>query len=261
MSRLLELVRKATSVESRPLGFHTAAGAAPGARMLLVAERTVGKTASAVIKPVPGADAWLYRPATGVSLTKNLLEGWRQAAGGAPLGICHSGTNEKGRATASAEADFLVFGLDDSVGTLPEDDNHERIVEIDANISNAHIRALQATAADAVMLHIEKEEKTGLSWRRVLEVRRVSGLISKPLLLRLKTACSSAEIKALWQAGADCLVLAAPDDATLIQQVETMQSLGALPPRKQGSGAPILPKMVISADSGVEEAADDEEDY
>jgi hypothetical protein len=96
--------------------------------------------------------------------------------------------------------------------------------------------------ADAVLLTDTSEESDPLVWHQLMIFRHLTAFISKPLLVPALATISEAELKALWEAGVDGVVIDATGGADL---KELKQMAGKLPPRsapKRGKMDVILPR-------------------
>ena len=103
------------------------------------------------------------------------------------------------------------------------------------------LRAVNDLPADAVLLTDTFDESGSLVWHQLMIFRHLTTFISKPLLVPVPAAITEGELKALWDAGIDGVVV----DATGVGDLKGLRQIAdKLPPRsarKRGKMDVMLP--------------------
>ena len=225
MSKLRDRIRRMSRQESTPMGFARAAAPRTMPGLLLLA--IVDSAGAAEEASSAGADALLFAqaPRGGVKGMEATPWGFRVADNAAAADL--SGT----------QADFVVVGQDLGLEAIGDTDLGV-VLEADESWPDAIVQSIQVFSPDAIYVR----SGGGLTMRRLLEIRRLSGLAG-PLLLEVDSPPPSGALQLLRDAGVAGLVLtsgARKSIAGLRQQVD------AMPPRKrkreEGSMA-VIPRV------------------
>lgn len=98
--------------------------------------------------------------------------------------------------------DFLVLPLEETEASILRTEEMGKVIEIDANLSDSQIRALEFMPVDALLLsHMDK--RTTLTIKSLLACQRADLLVSKPMLGYVPARISSENLRSLWEAGLD----------------------------------------------------------
>ncbi len=209
MSKFIDRLKQLSEGAPQPLGFRPGGMAATRLKVQLVASLS-GDAIPDSISDADAAFLCVDMPATKGS-QKKLAEKAK-----VPFGACAAG-NVDVKALAEAGTDFVVFPANANVGGLA-DSKIGKVLEIDTNLSDSLLRSLNALAVDAVLLRHGFSESggdspaaatssEGLTWQDVIAIHRVAGMISKPVLLTVPSDISQADLKTVWHAGVDGVVV------------------------------------------------------
>jgi hypothetical protein len=222
------------------MGFRTSRQAEMPPSMLIIARSKINGTGAA-IKNIAGADAMLLSakepgmtPSVLLKIAKNLKD--------TPWGVYLDECTDEAAKLVEAGCDFLVFSPSSPVAATPTEEKTGKILQVESSMDDGLLRAVNNLPADAVLLTDTSEENTPLVWHQLMIFRHLTAFISKPLLVPALSTISEAELKALWDAGIDGVVIDAAGNADL---KELKQMAGKLPPRsarKQGKMDVILPR-------------------
>lgn len=251
MSKLDELIRRATRGEPAPLGFGAGSRKTTPTMLLvaLVGEHWARGVAEAV---AAGADALVL---AGRPSEKELAEAV-SAAQGRPCGLlepeAHAGQPAQLR---SAGLDFLVLGPQAPASALL-DEELTFLFRLREELTDAQLRTLEALPVDA--LYLEREAGPATIWRQ-MELQRISGLARKPLLLQVRPDADQPELLSLREAGAVLIALDLKERSTTDALRRLRGVIDALPrrrPRRRKEGEVTLP----GATAGKEEELEEEEE-
>ena len=193
MSKLADLIRRATHAEPARLGFgpgtHTAT-----ASMLLAAsigdrwERGVGEAVAA------GADVLLLggRPSE-----KELPEAV-SAADGRPCGLIADVEADQLPRLREAGIDFLILNPQAPASVL-QDEELGFVLRLAGDLSEAQLRTLGTLSLDA--LYVERKDDGPPTVERQLELQRISGLARGPLLVQVRASAEQQELLSLRDGG------------------------------------------------------------
>ena len=193
MSKLDDLIRRATRAEPAPLGFGSVRSRPPSTMLLvaLVGERwarAVGEAVSA------GADAVLL---TGSPGKKELAEAI-SAAKGHPCGLLAPQADAEATSQLrQAGLDFLALESQAPASALLEQEL-ALLLYLKDELTDIELRVLDALPLSAIYLEWETEP---LTIRRQMELQRISGLARKPLLLPVRPDAEQQDLLSLRDAG------------------------------------------------------------
>jgi len=145
-----------------------------------------------------------------------------------------------------AGCDFVVFPADAPLAML-ENEEVGKILAVEATLGEGLLRALNTVPVDGVL--ITGKDSDSLTWQHLLLCQRCSDLLSKPLLVLLPSRVTGNELRALWEAGVDGVLLEVP--ATQLQERirELRQKIDeqtfSLPRRRQRV-EPLLPRIGLA---------------
>ncbi len=248
MSELANRIRKALRTESQPLGFGAAARR-PEPTMVVLAVARNGDEAAAAVQA--GAAAVLFEGSDVASLASAC-----EKAGGVPCGARVQGADRRAAEAAKAAGiDFLVIDAERTAAAALLDEKLGFALDVTGELSDAQLRTLEAMNLDAIWVG---PVDGPLTVRRLMELRRVSGMARKPLAASVPADVSSDDLEALRGAG----VAVVGVRASSREDVEKLRkAVEALPPRARAKAEerpmPLVPR---AAAVGEEEIDEDEEE-
>jgi len=253
MSKFTDSLKEVSRVMSRPIGFGRIAQVSPKPRLLLVAgldETDNPEVAGQIV----GADSLLL-PAAG-SAKQN------SKSTKIPWGVfVRDYDAAKIKELKKNGGDYIVFPADSIPLRLLEDTKLGRIMVINGVLEDSLIKAVNGIAVDAVCLDSEKKEPAYLTWRRLILFRRLTALLTKPLIVPVPREISDEELIAVWEAGVVAVIVAAGtnEGPQLMKELcERVDKLTFPPQRRIDRGA-VLPQMGDRVLHEEEVADEDEE--
>lgn len=217
MSRLIEKLTNARKMEARSLGFAVNKPAAEKNRMQLVAGIAAGNP-DKVSTALNSVDAALIEVEKGGDLkaVKKLC----QAKDGLPAGgWLKVENNEILQDLSEVSCDFTVFPAASPVA-ITENEKVGRVMELDATIGEGLLRTVNDLPLDAVLVS-GKGKENRLTLDRLMFIRRLAYIISKPILVSIPDTLSASELQSLWDMGVSGVFVEAVTE-------ESAEKLGAL---------------------------------
>lgn len=251
MSKLADLLKRSARSAPGALGFG-ASTPKKTATMLLVAlvgERWARAAGEAV---TAGADAVLL---TGTPGEKELAEAVA-AADGRPCGLLDPRAGAEAMAALrQAGLDFLTLGAEAPASALL-DEELALLLHLDEELTDIELRTLDSLSLEAI--YVERANGP-LTIRRQMELRRVSGLARKPLLLAVQSDIEEQELLSLREAGVVLVALDLRERGAADALRRLRGVIDGLPPRRSRSDerAAVIVSQVAS--SAPEEEEEEEE--
>ena len=226
MSKLSDLIRRTARRESGSIGFHPASRPTRNPSLLVAA--TVRSAGPSAVTDASGAGADIVLIAADAGSERLAAAGL--AADGTAVGLwqneTNAGTSESARA---AGIDFLVFAAESTPAHVLLDDKMAFVLSLEEGLSDTELRAIESLPIEALMVGYWEG---ALTVRRQLELRRLSGLSRKPLILSVQPEVTGPELEALRDSGVVALILDGP--AVDPAAIRTMKErIAALPPRRR----------------------------
>ncbi len=251
MSKLADLIRRATRAEPAPIGFAPASAKLPPTMVLvaLVGERWAQSVADAADV---GADAFLL---TGRPSERELSEAV-SAAGGRPCGLLAAETDgEQLSRLRSGGIDFVMIELQAPASALLQEELGF-ILHLRDELTDIQLRTLEALPLNALFV---ERDAAPLTISRQLELQRISGLARKPLLLKVAPNIGQPDLLAQRDAGVALAAVDMKDRGATDALRGLRATIDALPrrrrPRQEDRPTVTLP----GAASPAEEEEEDEE--
>ena len=241
MSRLIDKFQKAAKSSVQSMGFRTARSAAPEPGILLI----VSITPEAIKNKadIGNASAVLIRP-NSAPVTAAGVKKIAETLPDIPVGLYVEDTDDKEIATMSeAGCDFLVFPASSRISPASEDKKTGRILQVESAMDDSLLRAVNSLPVDAILAG---DTFTGgaMVWHELMIFQHLANMLAKPLIINIPPDITEAELKALWEAGADGVMV----EATAMKAgglKKLCESISRLPPRskrKQGKVDALLPR-------------------
>ncbi len=228
MSRLLDKIKKQTEGTSVQIGFRRTLQEAPKPTILLIAKAAIGESGSPV-KNIEGADAVLI-DASGFELTAKNLPRIVKPLGGIPWGIAIEESKDTGEALDNSGCDFVVITPASPIGAAPKNEKTGKIMQVEFSMDDGLLRALNDLPVDAVLAADSFDEQGAMSYHHLMILRYMALLIKKPLLVPVPAGVTKEELKALWDAGVEAVVV--PVDCAKEETLKELREIAAtLPPR------------------------------
>jgi hypothetical protein len=259
MSRLIDKFHQASRVAAPPMGFRTARPAATMPKILLIASLEAG-TMEKHADHLNGADAVLIR-FTDAALTAKTIQKITSSLPDIPWGLyLADGDNEK--AAAEAGADFVLFPTASQVADILKDDKTGKILQVESSMDDGLLRAVNDLPVDAVLVADTFEGNDSLVWHQLMIFQHLANLFSKPLIVPAPTGITEKELKALWDAGVDGIIVEI-EKAGKAGLKELRQAIDRLPPRagrKRGKVNVVLPRTGGEAAAAMPPDEEEEEE-
>lgn len=191
MSKLADLIRRATRTEPAPMGFASTSAKAKLSMLLvaLVHERWSQGIAETL---AAGADAFLLAGSPGDSDLAAAVS----AADGRPCGLLAPGSDLE--PSRNAGLDFVVLDTQTPASALQEE-KLGLFLHVRDDLTDIQLRTLDALPLDGLYVEAEAAPATIL---QQLELRRVSGLTRKALLVHVQPDIEQQDLVSLRDAGA-----------------------------------------------------------
>jgi hypothetical protein len=131
---------------------------------------------------------------------------------------------------------------------MPKNEKTGKILQVDSSMDDGLLHSLNDLPADAALVTDSFGEGDALVWHHLMLLRHMALLISKPLIVLVPAAVTEDELKALWDAGIDAVMVPVdiPKGENLKELHETAAKLPRRTPRKQGKMNVFLPRSTES---------------
>jgi hypothetical protein len=257
MSRLIDKFQKAAKSSVQPMGFRTARSAPAEPSIMLILSFTMEGLKSHT--DTRNADAVLIRP-NDAPVTEANVKKIAETIPDTPTGIYMEDTGDNEIAAMNkAGADFIVFPVSSRI-SAPQDENKTgRILQVESAMDDSLLRAVNSLPVDAV-LTADTFEGGALVWHELMIFQHLANTLAKPLIVKIPANITEAELKALWEAGIDGILVEA-DKLKTNELKELQKFIGKLPPRskrKRGKTDVTLPHS--SKETAIATPPDEEEE-
>ncbi len=252
MSKLIDRLAQTAETVSLPMGFRATRLAPTRPKMVLVVYVEPAVNITPLVDYVSSADAAVIAQ---TSTAKDIGRSLPDTVWGLWL---EEKSRPQTKGSIEAGADFVILPLY-SEFSLPGIEKAGKILLAEPSMSEGLIRTLNELPADAVLLAGDEEERAAITWHQLMLCQRFADLLSKPLLLAVPASVNCEELKALWKAGVNGVVIS----VKTVKQAERLKELRqiinaadfAARPRKKA--AALLPRMGEETSTT---AADEEEE-
>ena len=242
MSKLIEKLEQASRGAGQTMGFKAAA-AASGPSMVLVAALPAKDTGGAEDFAGSQVDALV---AYAKKSKHESLEQIARVAGDAPWGVWLDKVTMEGvKQLEEAGGDFVIFEPDHAPAALLQANEIGKVLKVDLAEQDRTLRAVEELAVDAVLIDIAEEDK-GPTVSHIMYCRWISGVMSKPLLVAVQPDIAEGDLQALWEGGANGVVVDLKEEQARSRLPDLQQAIKALPARskrERKQGAALLPRL------------------
>lgn len=244
MSRLGDTLRKALHTAPPAMGFRPVAYTKP--HMVLIAALYEAPDESSWLQ---GAEAVIFGSgfkSRGLkSLVKTLSVPW-----GIWLDSATSPTAE------SAGPDFAIFEPEKTGLELMSNESLGKVIVAGASCESSLLHGLSELPIEAV--YLKRTPDDPLTWLDLMQCRRMADLAAKPLLVPVAPVTPFEQIRTLWEAGVDGLIVTATAENSLKNLRREMDTLNPGARRKWLRARPTVP--VIAPVLSPDQHEDDEEE-
>ncbi len=261
MSRFIDKLNQVSQAVPQPVGFRQTQLVSPKPKILLVASLAQADVED-LADYVAGADAGLLHISKLSSGAKTLQKMF-QLVPDIPWGgwLRDSGRGEI-KQVVKVGCDFFVFPTANTSLAIFQDDEVDKILEVESSLSESLLRAVNELPVDAVLIASEQAEGYFLTWHHLMLFQRFADLLTKPLLVSIPLIVTAGELQALWGAGVDGVVV----EVGLGQPAERLKELRQLidkiifpSPRKRAKAKALLPYIGRGTSIVAEEEEEEEE--
>ncbi len=228
MSRLIEKIKKQSEAPQIQMGFRRTLPASTPPSILLIARVNIDE-AGTPLKNIDGADAVLL-DAANFELTAKALPKIVKPLGETPWGIFLEESIDTAEALDSTGYDFTVLSPASPIAAAPKNEKTGKILQVESSMDDGLLRALNDLPVDAVLVTDTFGEGNTLGYHHLMILRYLAMLVRKPLIVPAPPSISNDELKALWDAGVEAVLV--PVDLSKDENLKALHEAAAkLPPR------------------------------
>lgn len=215
MSKFIDKLKQSSQMALQPVGFRTTLTSSIKPRMLLVAVLPEAAV-NGLFDYVEDADAGLLL-AAGLSSGIKKLGKVTPDVPAIPWGVwlkdnCGGGV----KTLPKTGGDFIVFQETSTPLAFDSIDKVGKILEVAASLNEGFLRAVNELPIDAVLVNGEK--KGSLTWHDLILYQRLTGLLTKPVLVSVPQEITAVELQMLWDVGV----------AGILAEVDVTKSAGGI---------------------------------
>lgn len=255
MSKFAEKLRRTYLGSAPSMGFRKSAEAGPPP-LLIIANLTKASLTEA--KAIAGADI-----DAGVVSSQDInaksFGQLTKAMGDIPVGLSLESA-DKNEISKLIEfgSDFVVFGLKTPLEAVNKE-GVGKILKIEPSLDQGLVRAINGLplAVDGVLV---TGEESLITFERLLVCQRFAELLAKPLLVTLGSPVTAGELKSLYEAGVNGLVLPQGFPAEVFADLKKMVGSLSRTAKRKTRGAALLPRLGGEPEAEAEEKEEEEEE-
>lgn len=226
------------------MGFGAARAASSAPRMLLIAVLSPESITEQLAGIQDSISAGMIRLTKTGTAGKDLPK-TEKSGSDIPLG-CWLRESETGKKVKKIgdEYDFIIFPAATGISAVPQGNKTGRILQVDYSMDDSMLRAVGDIPVDAVLATDAGDDGGSLAWSQLIRIQRMVNLITKPLLIPVPGSITADEVKMLWDAGVDGIIVET-DTAKPERIKELRQAINDLSPRttrKRGKSEALLPR-------------------
>jgi hypothetical protein len=230
MSRIADKIRRATRIESSPIGFAAVATARKQPSLLLGVQLPFEQREKVEESLSQGADTVILGPIT-AKAPADTFDAWAKSSEKAALGIWLGDASDEDIAKAKdAGIDYAVISLNSSaITTLHDELGYMLIAQED--LPDSTLRMLEGSPVEAIIVDTGRGPST---LRKQLELKRLASFSRLPLFLRIEAEPSPKALEAYREVGVVALLFDGSQKDALSLLSSLRKTVDALPPRKRG---------------------------
>ena len=255
MSKFIDKLNQVLEANPQPIGFRAIQPALSKPRILLIAS-LAQTNVDHLADYVAGADAGLLRISE-LNLGIKTFQKLRQITPDVPWGVWLKNIDRKGiKRVAKTDWDFLIFPAANTPLPLLQNEEVAKILEVEASFDEGLLRTVNELPVDAVLISDEQGGDNLLTCHHLMVCQRFASLLAKPLLIPAPPSVTPDELKALWEAGVDGIIVEVDIKHPVGVIKELRQTIDKLtfPPRhKPGKRGALLPYISRESDIELEE--------
>ena len=248
MSKLADLIRKASRIESAPMGFGAGAARKSASTMLCLVRLAAGDSHKAAEAASKGADAVIFEGIDAGKLKEQAQKAERMALGVRLL--------KADRATVAAlrqaGADFVVLEPQSAWAESLLEEGVGLVLALGGDTPDTTLRLLADLPLDALLVAPPEDP---LTVARTLELRRLAVLSRMPLLTDVPAEADSSRLQALRAAGVAGVII---EGRALDRLPSLRRAVDAMPPR--GRRREERPHAMLPVQALVSAGEEDEEE-
>lgn len=255
MSLFVDELNKISRGNPQPMGFGRGQASQPRPRIMLICALSPRSAAKAA-GMAAGADAAVVRAGLGKATDK----AFKQCASvlpDIPWGLWLDGYQAS--ETIGLNYDFVVFPAQGTpLGALGERQTG-RLLEVTTSLNDGLLRTVNEIGVDGLLLGCPTD--VPLTWQYLMQIQHVAQLVAKPLLVMVPPTVTAAELKQLWEAGVDGVIIdltAAESGGDIKRLREAIDGMSFTSPRRRHRIKAMLPATNLEAEIAAK--SDDEED-
>lgn len=248
MSKLADRIRKASRLETTPMGFGTGTTLKPSPTMLSLVRLSAAEADKAAQAAARGADAVIFE---GIDVSK--LKERAQKADQLSLGVRLSKAERAAvAAQRQAGADFVVLDPQSASAEAILEDGIGLVLALGWDTPDTTLRLLEPLPLDALLVPMPDAP---LTLGRLLELRRISVLSRTPLLTEISAGADTSQLHALREAGVAGVII----DARALDRLPALrEAISSLPARARRREE--HPEAILPAPPHAEAPAEEEEE-
>jgi hypothetical protein len=233
------------------MGFKAGQPVSPKSKMLLVASLAPASVDS-VADYVAGADAGLLRISR-LGADIKVLQGYSEAVPDIPWGGWLSGISwREMKQVKRIGCDFVVFPAGNTSLAILQNDEVGKILEVEASLDEGLLRTIDGLPVDAVLIAGEQKEDYFLTWHHLMLFGRFANSLTKPVLVSVSSRVMANELRVLWEAGVDGVVVEAGAGG-LKELRQAVDGLTLPPQRRRRKAEVLLPYISAEPGAAIEE--------
>jgi hypothetical protein len=260
MSKLIEKLNHLSRTSPQPIGFGARQQEAAKPQIQVIASLAL-ESAESLAGRLDGADAVMLHISPSGPSGQDLQKAANTMPGIPWGGWLQGGSPELVKEMTELGADFGAFPATGMSLAMLEDTEVGRILEFQASLSEGLVRTINELPVDASL--VASEEESGLlTWQHLLLYHRFAALLNKPLLVPAPPNLTAGELKALWQAGVDGLVIEITGEhpeGGLKGLCQTIKQV-SFTARRRGKIEPLLPGMRTESTAASTEEEEEEDE-
>jgi hypothetical protein len=232
MSKLVKKLRQINESAAQPLGFKRTS-ILPSQQMLLI-----------MALPQKDSVAWLAKAEVdAISIHSPDLEQGAQtlrqvasSVGDVPCGLWPEAITEEGtKQLKEAGGDFLIFESSTAPAILLQEKELGKVLKVDLPQDEGLIDVINQLPIEVVLLEIQGAGEV-LTLADLIYCQWLADLVDKPLLVATQQELTDKEIRSLWEAGVDGVVVEIKEKQYQERLTRLSQAIKALPPRRKRRG-------------------------